>query len=425
MTVIYVDNFRGFSDTYISLKDVNFLVGENSTGKTSILSLIKLLSEPGFLTFQDFNMEEINLGVFNEIADKGTKHFKIGICNYNEKSKMPFITILLTFINKDGIPVISEVCYINKNYEIKIIIQKNGLKYKYKKIDIDKYLKKDILTFFKSWATGDNLRDIDYRDISVDYDGSVKLFHLFMTINEEIREIGFPLIFSRSLFNDSVTWIAPIRAKPKRIYDSYEVNYSSDGNHIPYLLKNMMTNKSTKEEFINLIEAFGSESGMFKSIEVNSFGNDKTSPFEININSFNKYHKISNVGYGVSQVLPIIAEIAQKKQKWFAVQQPEVHLHPKAQAALGQYLFHIARTYKHKLLIETHSDYTIDRFRTCIRDHKKLNFSAQILFFQRSDEGNKVYPIEIEKNGQYSEDQPQAFREFFIKEELNILGLEL
>ena len=33
----YVDNFRGFSDTYVPISDVNFFVGENSSGKTSLL----------------------------------------------------------------------------------------------------------------------------------------------------------------------------------------------------------------------------------------------------------------------------------------------------------------------------------------------------------------------------------------------------
>ena len=44
---IYADNFRGFSNTYIPLVDVNFLVGENSTGKMSALDLLRVFSNPG------------------------------------------------------------------------------------------------------------------------------------------------------------------------------------------------------------------------------------------------------------------------------------------------------------------------------------------------------------------------------------------
>ena len=49
---IFVDNFRGFRDTCIPITDVNFLVGENSTGKTSILGLLKLLAGPRFFSIK-------------------------------------------------------------------------------------------------------------------------------------------------------------------------------------------------------------------------------------------------------------------------------------------------------------------------------------------------------------------------------------
>jgi hypothetical protein len=40
---------------------------------------------------------------------------------------------------------------------------------------------------------------------------------------------------------------------------------------------------------------------------------------------------------------------------------------------------------------------------------------------ERTETGNQVHSIEIEKDGEYSAEQPQAFREFFINEELNTL----
>ncbi len=51
-TFIYIDNFRGFSDTLIPLRQVNFLVGENSTGKTSFLQLIETFSNASFWLFE-------------------------------------------------------------------------------------------------------------------------------------------------------------------------------------------------------------------------------------------------------------------------------------------------------------------------------------------------------------------------------------
>ena len=65
--ILYVNNYRGFSKTFIKLTDVNFLLGENSTGKTSILSLINIISNQKFWFSQEFNTDEVELGYFSEI----------------------------------------------------------------------------------------------------------------------------------------------------------------------------------------------------------------------------------------------------------------------------------------------------------------------------------------------------------------------
>jgi hypothetical protein len=46
-----------------------------------------------------------------------------------------------------------------------------------------------------------------------------------------------------------------------------------------------------------------------------------------------------------------------------------------------------------------------------------------VLFFERVGGFNKVYSIPIHKDGKYDENQPESFRSFFIKEELNLLRM--
>ena len=51
--------------------------------------------------------------------------------------------------------------------------------------------------------------------------------------------------------------------------------------------------------------------------------------------------------------------------------------------------------------------------------HEKVNF----LFFESTSEGNKVTHIKIDKNGDYPIEQPEKFRDFFLNEELSLLGI--
>jgi predicted ATPase len=108
---------------------------------------------------------------------------------------------------------------------------------------------------------------------------------------------------------------------------------------------------------------------------------------------------------------------------WFAIQQPEVHLHPRAQAAIGDILYELATIESKGFLVETHSDYLIDRFRFNLKKGSRKP-SAQILYFERCETGNRVYELEIGENGELPPDQPKGYRNFFVKEQLRVLGLD-
>jgi predicted ATPase len=75
-----------------------------------------------------------------------------------------------------------------------------------------------------------------------------------------------------------------------------------------------------------------------------------------------------------------------------------------------------------RFIIETHSDYIIDRFR---QRQKKANVKsdAHVLFFSRNDGKNVAHSIKIDNSGAYAENQPQEFREFFITEAMENLGI--
>ena len=73
---------------------------------------------------------------------------------------------------------------------------------------------------------------------------------------------------------------------------------------------------------------------------------------------------IPDVGFGVSQVLPVVLQGFLSPNKSITiVEQPEVHLHPQMQAALADLFIDIAKESKYTkhLIIETHSEYLLKR----------------------------------------------------------------
>jgi predicted ATPase len=82
-------------------------------------------------------------------------------------------------------------------------------------------------------------------------------------------------------------------------------------------------------------------------------------------------------------------------------------------------LAELARSDEKSFMVETHSDFTIDRFRLNVRQHGHID--SQLLFFERTESINSVTRIEIGANGDLAPDQPENYRLFFFNESLALL----
>ncbi len=145
---------------------------------------------------------------------------------------------------------------------------------------------------------------------------------------------------------------------------------------------------------------------MFDEISVRSLGNSDGDLFQLLIRKFGRRRKgrprnLIDVGYGISQVLPTLTELFRANgPTTFLLQQPEVHLHPSAQAALGTLFCQIAAAGK-QLVVETHSDYLIDRVRMDVRDGTTglKPEDVSILYFEPGDLAVKIHSIRLDQMG--------------------------
>lgn len=115
----------------------------------------------------------------------------------------------------------------------------------------------------------------------------------------------------------------------------------------------------------------------------------------------------TNIGFGISYLLPIIINgLIAEKGRIFIVENPEAHLHPKAQSNLGFFLGQLS-TAGVKIIIETHSEHIINGIRrACLSGNIQLNHEAiNIYFFEGFKEDLSVdyHLIKILNNGDLSD----------------------
>ena len=103
------------------------------------------------------------------------------------------------------------------------------------------------------------------------------------------------------------------------------------------------------------------------------------------------------------------------------MQQPEVHLHPKAQAALGMLFAELtAKKLINPLIIETHSDYIIDRVRLAVSQGVLRPEQVTIVFLEKIGRFSQEHQLSLDDRGNVL-NTPLSYREFFMREQLQLL----
>lgn len=231
-----------------------------------------------------------------------------------------------------------------------------------------------------------------------------------------------------SFFRFHVHYVGPLRDEPKPIYSSRQIMTSTDvGPRGEYTAAVLSLNEQTKVRYIdpNSIEngykeysdkeAFLTTAlaewltylGVATDVSVSDKGN---LGYELKVKTptDNTHRDLTNVGVGVSQILPVlITVLLAKPGSVVLLEQPELHLHPRVQSLLCDFFLCAARQGK-QLIVETHSEHIIERLRLRVAqetDPDILN-DAIIYFFGSDDEG--VRKVELSEYGAVL-DWPRGF----------------
>jgi predicted ATPase len=435
--LLYLDNFRGFAKTVIPIRPITFLVGENSTGKSSVMSVLHLVRNYSFWSDPDFDTHNQHLGGFDDLRTSGARRtsFVIGSARdqINYEGKLRPSIIIGSFENNEGLPQCTKLS-VAVGGGMLTVLQDSGHAFAQRlslKTPANTVSATDLQSIVELHEKASPSNTVK---LEIHAPPGVPLFHLIQMGDQMLRQgrkdekSEFPEFQYFGFWGpeSEAVWLAPIRTKPRRTYDGTKKAFSAEGDHTPYLLKSQLSRKTIAAKFRSLLERLGRDSHLFDNIGIRSFGRGNGAPFEVQVEVDGVPLSLSNVGYGVSQVLPILVEVlARSKNSIFHIQQPEVHLHPRAQAALGELIYLLAVEEEKRFVIETHSDFLIDRFRSMIKEKGGDGYAgnSSVIFFHREKGHNVAQELLLSEEGEYPIDQPSTFRDFFINEEMRSLSL--
>ncbi len=413
------------------LRPVTLLVGENSTGKTTFLGcywvLHRMFSRPYFDPGPDFNEESFPMGSFRDVvrSRRGPggriDEFGLGLEVESARGGMPPYSLLVTFQEKGSQPVVSSLRFDFRSDSFLELQPAPGGGTAFR---IPGRTVEAPVPFGQAMFTMDFLTELARRERILsglqpvaDYLGG-----LFQRPEATAgRRRAIPFRFPRL---PELVPVAPLRSKPRRTYDPVRETASPEGEHVPMLM--MRLSRTEKGDWTSLhdgLVAFGRGSGLFSDIKVKSHGKQMSDPFQLQVKIRSGPHaNIMDVGYGVNQSLPILVDVMAATGRTFLLQQPEVHLHPRGQAELASLFVEAAAEKRgNRFLIETHSDYIIDRVRISVRKRILKPDDVSILYFEPAGAAVTIHALTLDAEGNLR-NAPAGYRDFFLKETDRLLG---
>ena len=246
----------------------------------------------------------------------------------------------------------------------------------------------------------------------------------------DLMIIGSPGIdlFQRDLraILQSIEYLGPLRSAPERHYflgNAHSEHVGKHGENTPQMLY------YRSKETTNLLNKWLEKFEIPYTVSLGSIGDEVVGEMIVlNLQDQRNHTKVttSDVGFGIGQLLPVLVQGIVSTSQVLCVEQPEIHLHPRLQGALGDFFLsssglledshkRTAVPEPNQWLVETHSESIILRVLKRIREGSVDPSKVSVLYVNPvKDFGSEILRLRIDPKGKFIDEWPQGcFEETF------------
>jgi len=409
-------SYKAFSsDQAIDVKPLTLLYGYNNTGKSAIIRLLPFLAagfpdksdstyESSYLNYQ---AESIRGASFSDLAYANGNRMRFGF-TWEDNSSVDFS------IKKDGAEI-EQLEYLDFSADAK-----------------------QPLRFIES-LSGEHgkfhLRDKENAELNISN------FNL-STCSSDSVDITPQLDGLRNL-NKTVRWLSSIRSHPSRMFEigaGIPIGIGSKGQRTAETLWHLAKIQSNSFTFVNkwLAQVSGRKI-VTEALESNTIINgrrhvrldtvaasDSTTTDKIRV-------PVLDLGEGIAQALPVVTLIAMAangeldENPVICIEQPELHLHPKAIVELANFIvLCITQSPSTRLLLETHSESFLIALQIALVEKRICNNDIACYWVGNEDDnvmGSTVKRIEVDDEGFLSDNwSVDIFDEILIQQKQLVIS---
>jgi predicted ATPase len=399
---IALKNFKCFKEVAVDFSKITLLTGENSSGKSSLiygilvpLQSVSLKNYNYFPFHLSLNGNYVSMGGFEEISFNHNIKNYIGInIAFSSGSYTDSFNTLWHFDTSNKLPKLSYAKIVGLGGQVEVTQQEDS-----------SYIINSEPENKDQWINMVDVQIHNIDDLTGYYDDryfwDTQLFHMYDDLKEQ-----FNLISS-------------FRLNPERTYYQSIVSNKVDKYGSGYIDQILDWSNQEAEELYELVTIL-KDLGMLYDIKPHRLSGGRFE-IKVKVKSKSKWDSLADVGFGISQFLPIIvADLQLSDESTLIMSQPEIHLHPSVQANLGNYLVKQVKEKDKNYIVETHSEYLLNRIRLLIVQEEIQPEDVAVYYFENSiKNGSVAHRIEFTKQGQIL-NAPQGFFDTYMIDTMDI-----
>ena len=426
---IRLANFKAWREADLTFGKVTGFFGPNSAGKSSILHLLLLLKQTRNATDRgivlDFGgpSDMVNLGTFDDVVHRHDKRTALSwllewTLPKTLEIKDPFTPRADPVFTGDRLQVRSEVGFRNKRlwpyelaYQFEDVVF--GLRPKSRsKPDFELSAEPPAWEFVRTVGRAWPLQHPPVKS------------YLFPTqVKSYFQNADFLGDFELAYENlmDSIYYLGPLREHPRREYHwagSSPEDVGQRGERtvdaiLAATARNEMRNLGFRKRykpFQEIIAHWLRELGLIYDFRIERIA-ENTNLYRamVETSSSGATTLLTDVGFGVSQVLPVLVLLYYVPEgSTVVMEQPEIHLHPAVQSGLADVMLNIADVRRVQIIIESHSEHLMRRLQRRVAEQEASSDDVKLYFVASKQGRSRVSDLHLNMWGEI-ENWPDNF----------------